>query len=560
MFFSVINILKMIFLTLNNNLRVRTVFSISLSIFSSVLEVFSVAAIGRLILSTQKGIDKSNLGFFKILNIENESLYLWSSIFIAIVIFTALAKIIYSFISSRTSALIGNYFSSLILTTTLKQPYSEFIESNSADTISLITKQVDNLVTVVVNLFQLCSYMVSTILLGIAIFLILPQKISIFLLFIPISYIIISNLLKKKTKNIALSTSNLLHNQIKYAQESILMYKDLAINKNYKFVEKGFNSIDLKRRVYESQALFYSVFPRFIIEILALLILVAIAIFASNQKDILLLPTLASIGLAAQKILPSMQGIYSSLLIISANSESVIRVIKHIKKKKNYPLFALKDKKNINKFDNLNMSNISFSYDNQKKLLNRLSIKINSNQFVAIKGESGSGKSTLFDIILGMIEPNFGTIKINNYHLNDCKNSWHGIIQYVGQSIFFIDGTILDNLLVGNKLKLSNNYLKKIIEITGINFMMKENNINLNSKVGEYGNLLSRGQRQRIVIARALLRKPKVLFLDEATNGLDLKSELNFYKNLKKLKITVIVITHSKLIDECFDEIYEIKN
>ena len=153
---------------------------------------------------------------------------------------------------------------------------------------------------------------------------------TIFLLFIPIVYVLISNLLKKKTRNIALSTSNLLHKQIKNAQESLLMFKDLAINKNYEFVENEFNSIDLKRRVYESEALFFSVFPRFFIEILALLILVLIAIIASTQREILLLPTLASIGLAAQKILPSMQGIFSSFLIISANSESVNRVINHI--------------------------------------------------------------------------------------------------------------------------------------------------------------------------------------------------------------------------------------
>ena len=477
-----------------------------------------------------------------------------------VVILTALTKIIYSYFSSRTSALIGNYMSNLILSSTLKQPYSNFVKSNSSDTISLITKQVDNLVTVVINLFQLGSYLVSTTVLGFAIFSILPNNISFFLLFIPIAYIIISYLLKKKTKNIALSTSNLLHNQIKYAQESILMYKDLAINKHYKFVENGFNKIDLKRRIYESQALFFSVFPRFIIEILALLILVTIAIFASTKQDILLLPTLAAVGLAAQKILPSMQGIYSSLLIISANSESVKRVISHLKKQSSNLSSPLKDRKYLTKFTNIDISDLYFGYGEKKSIIENLSLNIKCNQFVAIKGISGSGKSTLFDLLLGMLEPKNGSIKINNYYLQDCKKSWHNMIQYVGQSIFFIDGTILDNLLVGNKLKLYLKFLKNIIEITGIDLMLKEKNITLNSKVGEYGNLLSRGQRQRIVIARALLRKPKVLFLDEATNGLDLNSEINFYKSLKKLKITVIVITHSKLLDECFDQIYEIKN
>ena len=103
--------------------------------------------------------------------------------------------------------------------------------------------------------------------------------------------------------------------------------------------------------------------------------------------------------------------------------------------------------------------------------------------------------------------------------------------------------------------------IDNILEIVGIKKFLQKSDLNFGSRVGEEGRLLSRGQRQRIGIARILLSNPKVLFLDEATNGLEYNSEREVYKNLRKINdLTVIAITHSQSLDNCFDQIIDLRN
>jgi len=215
------------------------------------------------------------------------------------------------------------------------------------------------------------------------------------------------------------------------------------------------------------------------------------------------------------------------------------------------------------KFNNeITFLDVSFAYDLKKPIIKKLNLKIKKNSCFGIIGESGSGKSTITDLIMGLLKPTIGEIKIDNNYLKDNVNLWKNNISYVSQSPFFLNDTIEKNIAFGlpqNKIdkKLVIDASKKAQIFDHINQLKYK----FKTNVSEGGINFSGGQLQRIAIARALYRKSDVLILDEATNSLDNQSEIMFFKFLKTLKkkLTIIIITHKeKNLDIC-DKVYKLK-
>ena len=199
--------------------------------------------------------------------------------------------------------------------------------------------------------------------------------------------------------------------------------------------------------------------------------------------------------------------------------------------------------KNIEKCNgNIIIENLSFYYNNNFKIFDNISLNITENKITGIKGESGIGKSTLFKLILGLYKPNSGVIKIDNILLNDFDKNYYynNIISYVGQEPELIEGNVYENIIINT------NYDRNLYNII---YELIEN-INLTN------NNLSGGQKQRIAIARAIMRKPKILLLDEPTSALDKNNEDKFMKILKKIievyNITILIISHkTNTLNKC---------
>lgn len=198
----------------------------------------------------------------------------------------------------------------------------------------------------------------------------------------------------------------------------------------------------------------------------------------------------------------------------------------------------------------IEIENVSFYYNENVKVLENISLHINKNKITGIKGESGIGKSTLFKLILGLYKPNSGKIKIDNININDFdKNHYYNdIISYVGQEPELLEGDIYSNIIINTNYDRNlYNIIYKLIE-----------NINL-------GNVnLSGGQKQRIAIARAIMRKPKILLLDEPTSALDKENEEKFMDITKKIaeiyNITIIIISHKTYTLNNCDRIIDFEN
>ena len=176
-----------------------------------------------------------------------------------------------------------------------------------------------------------------------------------------------------------------------------------------------------------------------------------------------------------------------------------------------------------------------------------MNLRIKPGTLTAIIGPSGSGKSTLIDVLLGLIPPDSGQVYISDLPSTEAIKCWPGLIGYVPQEISLSDSSIRENIIRGyGPNSFSEEEIRKALTATGLDFLIDSLPDGLDSMVGEGGAKLSGGQRQRIGLARALISKPKLLFLDEATSSLDRESEAYIGSTLKSLhgETTLVIVAH----------------
>lgn len=194
----------------------------------------------------------------------------------------------------------------------------------------------------------------------------------------------------------------------------------------------------------------------------------------------------------------------------------------------------------------IKFSGVSFSYRTRGiPSLRDISIEIPSRQTTAIMGTSGSGKSTLADLIMGLLTPDAGTIEIDGILLDE-KNrlNWRKSVAYMPQDVFLFHDTIRNNLLWADE-NATDEDLAKALKFASADFVFHLPD-QLETVVGDAGQRLSGGEKQRIALARAMIQKPELIILDEATSALDLENEARIRETIDKLhdNITVIVIGH----------------
>ncbi|MES1927751.1 ABC transporter [Salinisphaera dokdonensis CL-ES53] len=200
--------------------------------------------------------------------------------------------------------------------------------------------------------------------------------------------------------------------------------------------------------------------------------------------------------------------------------------------------------------DTLQLDQVSYSYPAaDEPSLRGISITIPKNSFVALTGTTGAGKTTLADIILGLLEPSAGEIRVDGTALTpENRRQWQANIGYVPQEIYLTDSTVAGNIAYGLPDEaIDNTAVERAARIANIHdFIADKLPSGYQTQVGERGVRLSGGQRQRIGIARALYHDPSVIVLDEATSALDNETERRIVDELDAMRggRTLIVIAH----------------
>lgn len=209
--------------------------------------------------------------------------------------------------------------------------------------------------------------------------------------------------------------------------------------------------------------------------------------------------------------------------------------------------------------DEFEFKNISFSYsDNAPDHISNLSFSVKKNNTVALVGETGSGKSTVLKLALGLYKPSSGEILYNKVPLSDVNSSsFEKNVSVVVQNTRLLNKTLLENITLGQRYSESD--IQSAINAAQLQPLVKSLPMGLRTQISEFGQNFSGGQLQRIALARALIKKPTLIFLDEATSALDNATEKSVMSALDKLKCTKVIIAHRLSTIKNADEIIVMK-
>jgi ABC-type bacteriocin/lantibiotic exporter with double-glycine peptidase domain len=345
--------------------------------------------------------------------------------------------------------------------------------------------------------------------------------------------------------------------------------KEIILLNGFNKFFNNFKNSKITSSVIETNQSLVLYLPKSLLEFLGICFLSLIILYSLyleiNNSEIILIVTFY-VALA-YRVIPSFNKIISSYQSIKNASSSIKIIIKELVLKNEIVYdnnFDLNNKIFFNK--TLELKNIFFKYDSRNEnVIENLNITINKGEIIGVFGESGVGKSTFLDILVCLIKPSSGTIKLDNINLDSPKivRSFQNIIGYVTQSPYILDDTISENIAFGDlNSDINKSQVKKAIDQAKLtNFVDSLNKKEL-TVIGNRGVQLSGGQKQRIALARCFYFDREIILLDESTNSLDSLTEKEIIESIYSLKRkkTIIIVSHKKEILGKCDKIYYLKN
>ena len=372
----------------------------------------------------------------------------------------------------------------------------------------------------------------------------------IILLVFSLLFFIFVKIYTKQIKLIALKIYDLSKQRQESAKQAIDHYIDTVFfGKN--FIIKNFLKNNYAYLHINSRNEFLSFLPKYVLEIFAFgIIALIIPLSIYIEKDVsLILPTIILYVVSGYKLMPTAQSIYGSAILIKTNLKLFDDVSKDLILEKNE-----KDHLILNEINSINISNLSFSYTSKKKILSNINAKFKKGEIIGISGPSGSGKSTLGLIICGLLKNYKGKILVNNKFYPKKINPFSSSISYLNSNVNIFNLSFKENIFFNNKNISSKKFENNIKNSELFNFYLRDIKKNKNYLLSQDKINLSTGQKQRVGISRVNYKDADLIVLDEATNGLDSKTEdkiLKYLKMIAKNKIIILISHKSRTLKIC---------
>ena len=196
----------------------------------------------------------------------------------------------------------------------------------------------------------------------------------------------------------------------------------------------------------------------------------------------------------------------------------------------------------------VSLRGVQFTYPGaDRPAVTGVSLDIREGRSIALVGSTGAGKSTLADLILGVLAPEVGTVRMGSATPLEAICAWPGAVAYVPQAIALTNGTVRQNVALGlSNAGVHDDLIWEALDRAHLGAFLREARDGLDTLVGERGIMLSGGQRQRVGIARALYTRPRLLVLDEATSALDAETEESIALTMQELEgsVTTVTVAH----------------
>lgn len=501
---------------------------------------------------TEKSIN--NLSDLINILISNLPVLIFSLVFLYIIKF--IFNFFKGYFSSKLSARINLRFSSLFFKHIIKLP-SVFFQRNETGELISRFQSILNLQQMLMSSLLTISIESISSFIGIIILFSINFKLSIIVVCITITYSFIFFALIPVLRQANKKFYSKYSEALTFFNQTISGVETIKINGGSKWFEKKFYNIinsatQLQCKLSITGSLMTSLSE--LIESIGIILVIYIGSLLVVDGDI-------SLGtlLMFQTLMNFFFNPIKSLIFLQDELQNLLIIINRLNDVYKYPeeekiLICSNDYK-LSNFD-ISLTNASYSDGFKPPIIYDINLCIREGDKVGIVGPSGSGKTTLLKLLSTIFEPTKGIYILGNEDIQTyslAKIREH--IAYVDQEVFIFSGTMKENLLIDKFHYGNKDEINKICEICGIYDISLDSDNILEMPLLENGNNLSGGQKQKIGIARALLKKPKILFLDEATSNLDTISERKIYSYLfnECKDMTIINISHNKIITDYMD-------
>ena len=345
--------------------------------------------------------------------------------------------------------------------------------------------------------------------------------------------------------------------------ESFRGYTDVEISNAFPQIISSFNRATDRLVAMRKRDATLSTIPQGITETslaAGMAALIIIGAFMPERKIGLVFGLFA---VAAVRLLPSIRNILTSLTAIRYN----LHTIDTLSDISNDKMEIDNSSERIHLHQQMEVRNISFRYTkNAQSVIEDFSLTIKQGERIGLRGASGAGKSTLMNLLLGLYAPDKGEILIDGIKLDQTtRRKWQNSVGYVPQSVFLLDSTLLENIALGvPSEEIDRKRVMEVLKMASLTEFVERLPDGLDSSIGEAGCRVSGGERQRIGIARALYKRPDILFFDEATSSLDRTTEQSINSSIEELSrnnrnITIVAIAHRETSLEYCDRIINIE-
>ena len=546
---------KKTFSLLEKKQKLYSLFVLFIFLVQMFLELFSVTLFIPLIsFLTETDLSKNTFYLFFKNNLNIDLSYLLKNFkifiifFISIFLIRSLIILFCNWIKIKFTLDIRIFLIRKLYKKYLSLPYQKFISKNSSHYIKNMNFENDLVAEGVFHFLEFISEII--IITGIFIFLLffnLKYSIISFLM-ITIFFVIANLMMRKKLKTLGDNVRNFEQYRLKNFIESFNLIKEIKIFNKKNFFEtrnKNFNiSLNDNNAVWR----LLRIIPSISLELILVILISSILLLMRSEYTVQ--ETLALLGVflaSSLRLLPSIKKIITSVQYFGFSSPATNNISNELSKKDtliNSDKIKIKGLKK-----DIIFSNLEFKYENSDKfILKNFNLKIPAGKITGIKGSTGSGKSTIVNLISGLIFPTSGSLIIDQINYNKIDiNSLHSLIGYVPQNIYLMDTSIKNNITFGAE-NISNNEISNVLRKTNLEEFINNLPSGTETLIGEKNSKISGGQAQRIGIARALIKQPSILILDEATNSLDVETEDQILQGIKELKkeLTILIISHNE--------------
>ena len=446
-------------------------------------------------------------------------------------------------------------------------PYSVYLQRNSAEYIHSVQQLTIQFQTVLQQLLRTISdALVALVILGL---LVWENAVALSLLVLLVGGTLLAydRLFRKRMRDYGRRQNLAAREMVQGIHEGLEGLKEIRILGReahfHRMLQRGAEGWSFSQRRYQliQQA------PRYLLEAVLVIFVVLLVLLTMNSgaKTEALLGTLGLFGVASIRLMPMASQLAATMTTLRFQRDAVSRL--HADLQQVQALFTKETVKSRGNsaapFVSLALQKIHYKYSNTKQpALQNLDLEIKAGESIGLVGPSGSGKTTLVDVLLGLLEPESGTMEFNGQPLQEHLGEWRSQVAYLPQQVFLIDNSLRGNVALGEEeSEIDETRLREALRQARLSELVEQLPQGVDTILGERGVRLSGGQRQRVALARVFYHGRSVLVMDEATSALDNETEKEIVAEIQRLKgqKTMIVIAHRLTTVQHCDRIYRLE-